>query len=71
MNAQYALGKLWLEKGNRRIRKQAVAWLEKAAEAEHASAQYALANIYLAGEAVAKDVTKAMELAYESGKTRP
>ena len=50
---------------------KAVAWLEKAAEAEHASAQYALANIYLAGEAVAKDVTKATELFTRSGKTRP
>ena len=47
---------------------KAVAWLEKAAEAEHASAQYALANIYLAGEAVAKDVTKAMELFTRAAK---
>ena len=38
MNAQYALGKLWLENGTG-DQKQAVAWLEKAAEAEHASAQ--------------------------------
>ena len=41
---------------------------EKAAEAEHASAQYALANIYLAGEAVAKDVTKATELFTRAAK---
>ena len=47
---------------------KAVAWLEKAAEAEHASAQYALANIYLAGEAVAKDVTKATELFTRAAK---
>ena len=67
VNAQYALGKLWLENGTG-DQKQAVAWLEKAAEAEHASAQYALANIYLAGEAVAKDVTKAMELFTRAAK---
>ena len=67
MNAQYALGKLWLENGTG-DQKQAVAWLEKAAEAEHASAQYALANIYLAGEAVAKDVTKATELFTRAAK---
>ena len=47
---------------------KAVAWLEKAAEAEHASAQYALANVYLAGEAVAKDVTKATELFTRAAK---
>ena len=60
-------GKLWLENGTG-DQKQAVAWLEKAAEAEHASAQYALANIYLAGEAVAKDVTKATELFTRAAK---
>lgn len=67
VNAQYALGKLWLEHGTG-DQKQAVAWLEKAAEAEHASAQYALATIYLAGEAIAKDVTKAMELFTKAAK---
>ncbi|WP_435052487.1 MobP3 family relaxase [Faecalibaculum rodentium] len=41
VNAQYALGKFWLDTGTGDIR-QAVEWLEKAAEAGNASAQYAL-----------------------------
>lgn len=67
VNAQYALGKLWLENESKN-KKKAVAWLEKAADAEHASAQYALGKLYLAGELVTKDVPKAMELLKKAAK---
>lgn len=67
VNAQYALGKLWLENETGDTKK-AVAWLEKAAEAEHASAQYALAKLYMAGEAVTKDIAMSIELLTKAAK---
>lgn len=60
-NAQYALGKFWLDTGTGDIR-QAVEWLEKAADAGNASAQYALAKIYLEGRLGERDTEKAVEL---------
>ena len=60
-NAQYALGKFWLDTGTGDIC-QAVEWLEKAADAGNASAQYALAKIYLEGRLGERDTEKAVEL---------
>ncbi len=60
-NAQYALGKFWLDTGAGDTR-QAVEWLEKAAGAGNASAQYALAKIYLEGQLGGRDTEKAVEL---------
>ena len=61
VNAQYALGKFWLDTGTGDIR-QAVEWLEKAADAGNVSAQYALAKIYLEGRLGKRDTEKAVEL---------
>lgn len=61
VNAQYALGKLWLESGTGDP-EQAVAWITKAADAENAAAQYALAKLYRDGEYVQRDMAKAVEL---------
>ena len=44
INAQYALGTLWLETGSGDSG-QAVEWLTKAANAEHSAAQYVLGEI--------------------------
>lgn len=60
-NAQYALGKLWLETGTGDPAR-AVAWIRKAAEAKNAAAQYSLAKLYRDGEHVERDVAKAVEL---------
>ncbi|SFH05883.1 hypothetical protein SAMN05660211_04873 [Enterocloster clostridioformis] len=59
VNAQYALGKLWLENGNGDPQ-QAVEWITKAAESGNAAAQYDLGKIYLTGEDVSKDVDTAI-----------
>lgn len=61
VNAQYALGKLWLESGTGDPA-QAVAWLEKAADGGHAAAQYALGKLYRDGQYVEQDAEKAVEL---------
>lgn len=61
VNAQYLLGKLWLETGTGDPLK-AVAWIEKAADGGNASAQYALAKLYHDGIHVDKDIQKALEL---------
>ena len=61
VNAQYALGKFWLDTGTGDIR-QAVEWLEKAADAGNVSAQYVLAKIYLEGRLGKRDTEKAVEL---------
>lgn len=61
VNAQYLLGKLWLETGTNDPLK-AVAWIEKAADGGNASAQYALAKLYRDGIHVEKDIQKALEL---------
>lgn len=61
VNAQYALGKLWLEMGCGNS-EQAVAWITKAADGGNAAAQYALGKIYRDGEYVQRDIAKAVEL---------
>lgn len=61
VNAQYTLGRLWLENGTGSP-EQAVAWITKAANAGNAAAQYALAKLYRDGEYVQRDVVKAVEL---------
>ena len=59
-NAQYALGKLWLEteSGDSSL---AVEWLTKAANADHSSAQYALGKLYRDGVYFEKDIDQAHE----------
>lgn len=61
VNAQYALGKLWLENGAGDP-EQAVVWLTKAAEGGNASAQYALGKMYRDGEHLEKDLKRAAVL---------
>ena len=61
VNAQYALGKFWLDTGTGDVR-QAAEWLEKAADAGNTSAQYVLAKLYLEGCLGEKDTEKAGEL---------
>lgn len=69
VNAQYALGKLWLENGGGDP-EQAVAWITKAAEAGNAAAQYALGKIYRDGEYVQRDIAKAVELFTQSAEQK-
>ena len=59
-NAQYALGKLWLEteSGDSNL---AVEWITKAANADHSSAQYALGKLYRDGVYFEKDIDQAMK----------
>ena len=59
-NAQYALGKLWLETGSGDSG-QAVEWLTKAANAEHSAAQYVLGKLYQDGVYFNKDMDQAMK----------
>lgn len=61
VNAQYMLGKLWLETGTGNP-EQAIEWLTKAADGGNAAAQYALAKLYRDGTHVQKDIQKAVEL---------
>lgn len=61
VNAQYALGKLWLENGTGDP-KQAALWLTKAAEGRNANAQYALGKMYRDEVYVEKNPEKAAEL---------
>lgn len=61
VNAQYQLGKLWLETGTGDPL-QAVAWITKASDGGNAAAQYALAKFYRDGTHVEKNLQKAMEL---------
>lgn len=61
VNAQYLLGKLWLETGTGNPM-QAVAWIEKTADGGNASAQYTLAKLYHDGIYVEKDMQKALKL---------
>lgn len=56
--SQYALGKLL--QGQKRM-EEAVSWYEKAAEQDNPYAAYQLGKLYLQGEQVPKDVTKALE----------
>ena len=67
VNAQYALGKLWLENGTGDP-EQAVAWITKAAESGNAAAQYALGKVYRDGIHVPRDVEKAVELFTQSAE---
>lgn len=61
VHAQYMLGKVWLETGMK-APEQAMAWIEKAADSEDASARYALAKIYQEGIYVTKDIGRAVQL---------
>lgn len=61
VNAQYALGKLWLESGTGDP-EQAVAWIAKAADAGNAAAQYSLGKIYRDGTYAGQDMKRAVEL---------
>ena len=61
VNAQYALGKLWLD-NNTGNPEQAVVWITKASDGGNAAAQYALAKIYRDGKYVRQDISKAVEL---------
>ncbi len=61
VNAQYALGKFWLDTGTGDVH-QAAEWLEKASDAGNTSAQYVLAKLYLEGRLGEKDVEKAGKL---------
>lgn len=69
VNAQYALGKLWLENGGENP-EQAVAWIAKAADAGNAAAQYALGKLYRDGEYVQRDIAKAVELFTQSAEQK-
>ncbi|ODR28306.1 MobP3 family relaxase [Eisenbergiella tayi] len=60
VNAQYALGRLLLERGDNP--EQAAAWITKAAESGSAAAQYALGKLYRDGDCVPRNIAKAMEL---------
>lgn len=60
INAQYALGTLWLETGSGDSG-QAVEWLTKAATAEHSAAQYVLGKLYQDGVYFNKDMDQAMK----------
>lgn len=61
VNAQYMLGKLWLE-NNTGDPEQAIEWLTKAADGGNGAAQYALAKFYRDGTHVQKDIQKAIAL---------
>ncbi len=61
VNAQYALGKFWLDTRTGDVH-QAAEWLEKAADAGNTSAQYVLAKFYLEGRLGETDAEKAVEL---------
>lgn len=61
VNAQYALGRLWLETGTGDPAR-AVAWIRKAADAGNGAAQYALAKLYRDGEHVERDMEMTVEL---------
>lgn len=69
VNAQYALGRLWLENGGGDP-EQAVEWITKAAESGNAAAQYALGKLYRDGEYVQRDCTKAVELFTQSAEQK-
>ena len=69
VNAQYALGRLWLENGSGDP-EQAVAWITKAAEGGNAAAQYALGKLYRDGEYVQRDIAKAVELFTQSAEQK-
>lgn len=61
VNAQYMLGKLWLE-NNTGDPEQAIEWLIKAADGGNGAAQYGLAKFYRDGTHVQKDIQKAIAL---------
>ena len=61
VNAQYMLGKLWLETGTGDP-EQAIEWLAKAADGGNAAAQYALAKFYRDGTHMQKDIQKTVKL---------
>lgn len=69
VNAQYALGKLWLENGTNDPG-QAVAWIARAADEGNTAAQYALGKLYRNGEYVPRDLAKAVELFTQSAEQK-
>lgn len=69
VNAQYALGKLWLENGTGNP-EPAVAWITKAAESGNAAARYALGKVYRDGTHVPRDMEKAVSLFMESAEQK-
>ena len=69
VNAQYALGRLWLENGSG-APEQAVAWITRAAEAGNAAAQYALGKLFRDGEYVQRDIAKAVGLFMQSAEQK-
>ena len=69
VNAQYALGRLWLGNGSGDP-EQAVAWITRAAEAGNAAAQYALGKLFRDGEYVQRDIAKAVGLFMQSAEQK-
>lgn len=61
VNAQYALGKLWLESGTGNT-KLAVEWITKASAGGNAAAQYALGKLYLCGREIPRNKEQAVML---------
>lgn len=66
-NAQYALGKLWLENGTGDS-EQVVKWIRKAAEAGKTDARYMLGKLYLEGTYVEKNIERAVQLFRQSAE---
>jgi TPR repeat protein len=62
VNAQYMLGKIYLDSGSAEDVRKALEWLGMASENGNAIAQYALGKLYRDGNHVEKDMEKAVEL---------
>ena len=69
VNAQYALGRLWLE-SETGDPEQAVVWIAKAADGGNAAAQCTLGKLYLVGERVPKDAALAIRLLTQSAEQK-
>ena len=63
VKSQYVLGKLFQEQGRL---SEAVVWYERACESGSQCAQYTLGKMYLLGNGVPKDVSKAIQLLMSS-----
>jgi len=73
VDAQFNLGKLYLHTKGHTNLAQARQWLEKAANHEHGSAQFELANMYIDARGVNRDLTRGKALlvaAVENGHPR-
>jgi len=62
VDAQYYLGKLYLHSKGHSNLSLAQQWLEKAADQEHGSAQFELANMYINAQGVNKDLSRGKDL---------